>query len=197
MNEKKSWAQEQVTFLRVAAKNTFRSKAMKLMSAKRNEFFAEMDEQERIYQERIGNFMLQAAKINPNRVQLFSLNEIWDCVQRRLIELKVMKDPEVDSFGSDSDSTEMDDDFDFVAVAKERMSTLFKGKKKKEGNEKSVADLMRRNDLVLIRKAMEKLCDHEFLLKRSSQLQTQFKNQLKQLQSDKVNLIETDEKLHK
>jgi hypothetical protein len=31
-----------------------------------------------------------------------------------------MKDPEVDSFDSDSDSTEMEDDFDFVTVAKER-----------------------------------------------------------------------------
>ena len=53
-------------------------------------------------------------------------------MQRRLIELKVMKDPEVDSFDSDSDSTEMEDDFDFVTIAKERMGTLFKGKKKKE-----------------------------------------------------------------
>jgi len=106
-----------------------------------------------------------------------------------------MKDPEVDSFDSDSDSTEMEDDFDFVTVAKERTGTLFKGKKKKEANEKSVAELMRRNDLVLMRKAIDKLCEHEFLLKRSSQLQTQFKNQIKQLQIDKVNLIETDEKL--
>ena len=108
-----------------------------------------------------------------------------------------MKDPEVDSFDSDSDSTEMEDDFDFVAIAKERMGTLFKGKKKKEANEKSVAELMRRNDLILMRKAIDKLCEHEFLLKRSSQLQTQFKNQIKQLQIDKANLIETDEKLHK
>ena len=139
--------------------------------------------------------MLQTAQINPNRVQIFSLNEIWDCVQRRLIELKVMKDPEVDSFDSDSDSTEMEDDFDFVAIAKERMGTLFKGKKKKEANEKSVAELMRRNDLVLMRKAIDKVCEHEFLLKRSSQLQSQFKSQIKQLQTDKANLIETDEKL--
>jgi hypothetical protein len=41
---------------------------MKLMSFKRNEFFAEMDEQERIYQERAGGLMLQTAQINPNRV---------------------------------------------------------------------------------------------------------------------------------
>jgi hypothetical protein len=56
--EKKNWIHEQVTFLRAAAKNTFRNRAMKLMSAKRDEFYAEMDEQDRIYQERKGNFML-------------------------------------------------------------------------------------------------------------------------------------------
>ena len=81
-----------------------------------------------------------------------------------------MKDPEVDSFDSDSDSTEMEDDFDFVTVAKERQGTLFKGKKKKEANEKSVAELMRRNDLVLMKKSIDKLCDHDGLLKRSGQL---------------------------
>ena len=141
------------------------------MSSKRNEFFAEMDEQDRVYQERKGNFMLNIEKINPNRVQIFSLNEIWSCVEKRLIELKVMKDPEVDSFDSDSDSTEMEDNFDFVTQAKERVDTLFKGKKKKDPNEKSVAELMKRNDLILMRKAIEKLCDHEYLLKRSAQLQ--------------------------
>ena len=90
------------------------------MGAKRDEFFAEMDQQDRIFQERVGNAALETSHINPNRVQIFSLNEIWDCVQARLIELKVMKDPEVDSFDSDSDSTEMEDDFDFVTIAKER-----------------------------------------------------------------------------
>ena len=103
-----------------------------------------------------------------------------------------MKDPEVDSFESDSDSTEIEDNFDFVSVAKERVETLFKGKKKKEPNEKSVAELMRRNDLILMKKAIEKLCEHDFLLKRSSQLQAQFKNQIKQLQSDKESLNDAD-----
>jgi hypothetical protein len=115
-------------------------------------------------------------KINPHRVQLFSINEIWSCVSKRLIELKVMKDPEIDSADSDSDSTEMEEDFDFVAVAKERASTLFKGKKKKESNEKSVAELMRRNDLTLMRRAMDKIVEHEYLLKRNGVLQAQFKS---------------------
>lgn len=78
-----------------------------------------------------------------------------------------MKDPEVDSFDSDSDSTEMEDNFDFVTQAKERVETLFKGKKKKDPNEKSVAELMRRNDVILIKRAIEKICDHEHLLKRN------------------------------
>jgi len=59
--------------------------------------------------------------------------------------------------------------------------SLFKGKKKKGANEKSVAELMRRNDLVLMKKAIDKVCEHEYLLKRSGQLQTQFKAQIKQL----------------
>jgi len=87
-----------------------------------------------------------------------------------------MKDPEVDSADSASDSTEMEEDFDFVAVAKERASTLFKGKKKKDGNEKSVAELMRRNDLNLMRRAMDKIVEHEYLLKRNAVLQTTFKS---------------------
>jgi hypothetical protein len=101
---------------------------------------------------------------------MFSINEIWDCVSKRLIELKVMKDPEIDSAGSESDSTEMEDDWDFVTIAKERASTLFKGKKKKESNEKSVAELMRRNDLTLMRRALDKVVEHEYLLKRNAVL---------------------------
>ena len=49
--------------------------------------------------------------------------------------------------------------------------------------------------MVLMKKAIDKLCDHEALLKRSDQLQIQFKAQIKQLQQDKLDLIETDEKL--
>ncbi len=71
---------------------------------------------------------------------MFSINEIWHCVQERLIELNVMKDPDVESFGSASDSTEFDDDFDFVKLGGERVGHLFKGKKSKEKDEKSVAE---------------------------------------------------------
>jgi len=41
---------------------------MKLMSAKRDEFFAEMDEHDRIFQERVGTEALETGRINPNRV---------------------------------------------------------------------------------------------------------------------------------
>lgn len=66
--ERADWAQDQQTFLRAAKKLTFRVQAMKLMGSKRNQFFQEMDEQDRLLQERKGAFMLDAMKINPHRV---------------------------------------------------------------------------------------------------------------------------------
>ena len=158
---KADWAQDQQTFLRAAKKLTFRVQAMKLMGSKRNEFFQEMDEQDRLLQERKGAFMLDAMKINPHRVQLFSINEIWQCISKRLIELRVMKDPECDSLASDSDSTEVEEDCDFVQVASERVHSLFKGKKKQDRSEKSVAELMRRNDLKLMKRVVTKVVEHE------------------------------------
>ena len=100
-------------------------------------------------------------KINPHRVQLFSISEIWGSVKERLIELKVMKDPDVESYGSDSDSTEMEDEFDFKARTRERVETLFNAKRGKDKNEKSIAEIMKRNDLRVVRKAFEKVVEHE------------------------------------
>jgi hypothetical protein len=40
-----------------------------------------------------------------------------------------MKDPDVESIGSASESTEYEDGFDFVQLAKDRVGHLFKAKK--------------------------------------------------------------------
>lgn len=100
-----------------------------------------------------------------------------------------MKDPECDSLASDSDSTEVEEDCDFVQVASERVHSLFKGKKKQDRSEKSVAELMRRNDLKLMKRVVTKVVEHEQLLKRSAILHTQFKGQIKTLQREKDHLM--------
>lgn len=168
---------------------------MQLMSGKRDEFFQEMDKQDRLLQERSGAFMLDAMKINPHRVQLFSINEIWQCVSKRLIELRVMKDPEGDSVASDSDSTEVEEDCDFVQVASERVHSLFKGKKKQDRSEKSVAELMRRNDLNLMKRVISKVVEHEQLLKRNAIMHTSLKGQIKTLQREKDHLMASEKQI--
>ena len=73
-----------------------------------------------------------------------------------------MKDPDVESIGSASDSTEFDDDFDFVKLGKERVGHLFKGKKaKSDKDEKSVAEQMRKNDLKVMNRMLEITIEHE------------------------------------
>lgn len=68
-------------------------------------------------QVRKGEDELNPLKVNPHRVQLFSINEIWKSVQQRLIELDIMKDPDLDSLASESESTDFEEGFDFVQKA--------------------------------------------------------------------------------
>jgi len=63
---------------------------------------------------------------------MFSINEIWHVIQNRLIDLKVMKDPDEESLGSASESTEFEDDFDFCMKAGERVGHLFRAKDAKD-----------------------------------------------------------------
>ena len=73
-----------------------------------------------------------------------------------------MKDPDVESIGSASDSTEFEDGFDFVQLGKDRVGHLFKAKKgQKDKDEKSLAEQMRKNDLKVINKMLEKSIEHE------------------------------------
>jgi hypothetical protein len=66
-----------------------------------------------------------------------------------------MKDPEADSFKSDSDSSEMDDNFDFVTEGEKRVGILFKAKKgAKDDPSKSIKELMKKNDWKLMNKLL-------------------------------------------
>ena len=73
-----------------------------------------------------------------------------------------MKDPDQESFGSDSDiSDEYPDDFDFVEKAKERVGKFFKGKKKKDKKEKNLNDFLKKNDLKLINSILQRCLETE------------------------------------
>lgn len=72
-----------------------------------------------------------------------------------------MKDPDMESVGSKSDSTEYEDDFDFVEEGRKRVGHLFKAKKSKQKNQKSVAELMRKNDLKVLNRLLQKGVEHE------------------------------------
>jgi hypothetical protein len=80
---------------------------------------------------------------------MFSINEIWKFLEGRLVELKIMKDPGAGggSDCSDEDSVEVDDDFDFEKLAKERVKFLFRGRRGASKQDKSVGDLLKPNDL--------------------------------------------------
>ena len=102
--------------------------------------------------ERRDDFELNPLKVNPHRVQLYSINEIWRCVQGRLIELKIMKDPELESENiSDGESTDVEDDIDFKQFASERLPELFKGKQNLERHLQSVENLLKKNDLRFVK----------------------------------------------
>jgi hypothetical protein len=143
---------------------TFREKAMRLLDARRTDFLLDMDEQDRVYRERKGKAMLDWQKINPHRVQMFSIQEIWRCVQQRLIELDVMKDPDAQQVVDDGDSTELEEDFDFVEAARARADTLFKKKKSKESKDKALGEMMKKNDLKIVNRMLTLAADQVEIL---------------------------------
>ena len=118
----------------------------------------EMDAHDRVLQERKEEVIVNPWKINPHRVQMFSINEIWTCVQQRLVELKVMKDPEADSQGEESDSTDFEEGFSFVEEGAMRVGKLFRPK---AGQEKSLKDQMKKNDWTLLNKLLERAVAHD------------------------------------
>lgn len=66
--QKEKFVGDNLAFLRAKRKMTFRVHALRLMDHKRHEFLHEMDEQDRIFQERRGKDAHNPMKINPHRV---------------------------------------------------------------------------------------------------------------------------------
>lgn len=60
------------------------------------------------------------------------MEEIWKSVLLRLIDLNVLNDPDADSFGSDNESSDYEEDearYDFITQASKKFGRLFKGKR--------------------------------------------------------------------
>ena len=72
-----------------------------------------------------------------------------------------MKNPDEESSGSDSDSSDYDNDFDFVQMGKKKIGELLKKKPAGSTSKSSLADMMKRNDFLIIQKMLEKAIQHE------------------------------------
>lgn len=47
----------------------------------------------------------------------------------RLVDLNVLNDPDADSFGSDNESSDYEENYDFMTQAAKKFGRLFKGKR--------------------------------------------------------------------
>ena len=65
-----------------------------------------------------------------------------------------MKDPDVQHVEYEGDSTELEDEFDFVAAARKRENTLLKKKKNKASSEKALGEMMKKNDLKILNRML-------------------------------------------
>lgn len=81
--------------------------------------------------------------MNPHKVQMFSIEEIWKAVLARLVKLDVLRDPDDDSEGTDDDSTDLEEEFDFVAKAQKRVGKLLKEKRTKKAKHLALIDQMK------------------------------------------------------
>ena len=167
-----------VTFLRVNNyTGTFRQRAMMMMNQARKNFFFEEDQDGRVFKENRlqrgdkGKPQFDPLKVNPHRVQMFSINEIWHCVSRRLGELGVMHDPDEKSQKCiDSDSEQLDDDFDFREAIESRIDSVFTGKNM---GQVPLTQILKPNDYKLLKRALQitatndKLCEqNDYLIQK-------------------------------
>jgi len=136
-----------------------------IIAQERAEHIEEADGQDRIVKERKGVEVQDVLKINPHKVQMFSLNEIWKSVLEKLVELNVLQDPDADAFLSDEDSDELKDEFDFVVHGSRRIGRLLKEKRSKQQKEKPLRELMPKNDFAMINKMLQKVVEHEKFVK--------------------------------
>ena len=107
--------------------------------------------------------------MDPHRIQVFSFEEIWRGVIKRLVALNIMKDPDeaakiraADLEEVSSDEYEDGDNFNFVKMATARSGRLLAGKIEGPGGIKqSLKDSMRINDFIMLNKMLDMTNDHE------------------------------------
>lgn len=141
---------------------------------------------------------LDTKLMNPHKVQLFSLNEIWKNILSRLVELNVIKDP--DDFDEDSgeSSEELEDEFDFVKYGQLRVGRLLKNKRLKSQKEKALVDIMPQNDFNVINKMLQKAIEHELHVKKCSEYDIfNFVSQTREIFKQQQNQLDTFENLVK
>lgn len=114
-----------------------------MIQDERSEFVYKLDKNDRIYKVREGTQILDTRNMNPHKVQMYSIEEIWKAVLARLVKLDVLRDPDDDSEGSDEDSTDLEDEFDFVAKAQRRVGKLLKEKRTKKAKHLALIDQMK------------------------------------------------------
>jgi hypothetical protein len=132
--EKAAFKQDSFAFLRAKKRVNFSS------LKKTRENVIKEDKKDRFIYERKGKDQVDTINLNPHRVQMFSIEEIWKAILKRLVDLNVMRDPDDDHYESDNESTDLDDEFDFVHHGQNRVGRLFKDKRCAQDKEKALKD---------------------------------------------------------
>lgn len=106
--------------------------------------------------------------MDPHRIQVFSFEEIWRGVIKRLVALNIMKDPEEAAKIRAADLEEVSSDeyeehnFNFIKSATDRSGRLLAGKIEGPGGIKqSLKDSMRINDFIMLNKMLDLTNEHE------------------------------------
>ena len=77
-----------------------------------------------------------------------------------------MKNPDEESQGSDGDSSDYGRNFDFIVKAQNKIGKLFKAKTI-GGKKNSKTDYVKKNDILLLNKLLEKAINHELDLSKA------------------------------
>jgi hypothetical protein len=72
--------------------------------------------------------MLDTRSLNPHRIQIYSIEEIWKAMLERLIHLEVLRDPD-ENIAEDSDSDDLEDDFDYIEKVEPKIPKMFSKKR--------------------------------------------------------------------
>jgi hypothetical protein len=82
-------------------------------------------------------------------------------VLNRLVQLDVLRDPDEEVIEEDSESSELEEEFDYVDKAQARVQKFLMSKRSKKDKFKSVGQQMKQNDLMIMQKTLQKVIDHE------------------------------------